>query len=79
MPLSKTRLKGTLLTDITALNVLMKNAPLTDENYADKLAEAIANRVIDEITANALIPLGIAVSVSPATGIGATTGTGTVT
>ena len=79
MPLSKSRLKGTLLTDITALNTLMKTAPLSDANYADALATLISERVIDEITGNAVVPLGIAVSVSPATGIGSTTGTGTVT
>ena len=79
MPLSKTRLKGTLKTEIIALNTLMAASPMSDTDYADKLAELIANKVIDEITGNALIPSGIAVQVSPATGSGSTTGTGTVT
>ena len=79
MPLSKPRLKGTLKTDIIALNTLMKVSPLSDDDYADKLAELIANKVIDEITGNALIPSGIAVQVNIGTGSGSTTGTGTVT
>jgi hypothetical protein len=79
MPLSKPRLKGTLKTDIIALNTLMAASPLSDTDYADKLAELIANKVIDEITGNALIPSGIAVSVNIGTGIGSTTGTGAVT
>lgn len=78
MPLSKTRLKDTLKTDITALNTLMASAPLSDTDYADKLAELIANKVIDEFTVNALIPLGITVSVNTSTGLGSTTGTGRV-
>lgn len=79
MPLSKPRLKGTLKTDIIALNTLMKVSPLSDDDYADKLAELIANKVIEEITGNALIPSGILVQVNIATGTGSTTGTGTVT
>jgi len=79
MPLSKSRLKGTLKTEIIALNTLMAASPLSDTDYADKLAELIANKVIDEITGNALIPSGIAVQVNILTGTGSTTGTGTVT
>ena len=79
MPLSKTRLKGTLKTEIIALNTLMAASPLSDTDYADKLAELIANKVIDEITGNALIPSGIAVQVNIVSGSGLTSGTGTVT
>jgi len=78
MPLSKSRLKTNLKTDIIALNTLMKSSPLSDDDYADKLAELISNKVIDEITGNAQINSGIAVSVNISTGIGSTTGTGTV-
>jgi len=79
MPLSKSRLKGTLKTDIISLNTLMTTSPLSDNEYADKLAELIANKVIDEITGNALIPSGISVQVNIGSGSGSTTGTGTVT
>jgi len=78
MPLSKARLKDTLKTDIIALNTLMASAPLSDTDYADKLAELIANKVIDEFTVNAVIPSGITVSVNTSTGLGSTTGTGRV-
>ncbi len=78
MPLSKPRLKGTLKTDIIALNTLMKVSPLSDDDYADKLAELIANKVIDEITVNATVPTGIAVQVNTGTGTGSTNGTGRV-
>lgn len=78
MPLSKPRLKGTLKTDIITLNTLMKVSPLSDDEYADKLAELIANKVIDEITVNATVPTGITVQVNTGTGTGATNGTGRV-
>jgi hypothetical protein len=78
MPLSKPRLKGTLKTDIIALNTLMKVSPLSDDDYADKLAELIANKVIDEITVNATVPTGITVQVNTLTGTGSTNGTGRV-
>jgi len=77
MSLLNTRLKGNIKTDIIALNSLMKVAPLSDDDYADKLAEAIANRVVAEITGDAVVPSGITVS-TPDTVSGTTTGTGTV-
>lgn len=43
-----------------------------------KMTDAIAKAVVDEIKANAVVPAGIAVVVSTGSGIGATTGTGTV-
>lgn len=79
MALSESRLKGSLKADIILLNTAMKAAPLSDADYADQLAGLIAKRVLDELKDNAVIPSGIAVSVSPATGIGETTGTGTIT
>lgn len=79
MPLSKSRLKSNLKTDIIALNSSMSASPLSDTEYADRLADLISNRVIDEITNNAVVPSGIAVQVNIATGSGATTATGTVT
>lgn len=78
MPLSKSRLKTNLKTDIIALNTLMKSSPLSDNDYADKLAELIANKVIDEFTQNAIVNSGIAVSVNISTGLGSTTGTGSI-
>jgi len=49
-----------------------------DSDTTDDFAQALAVAIVDHITTYAVVPAGIAVNVDPNTGIGATTGTGTV-
>lgn len=50
MALSKSGLKTRITSELTALGFNLTNAP-----YTEKMAEAIANAVIDEITTNAVV------------------------
>lgn len=50
MALSKSGLKTRITLELTALGFNLTNAP-----YTEKMAEAIANAVIDEITTNAVV------------------------
>ena len=50
MALDKTSLKTRITTELTSQGFNLTNAPMTE-----KMAEAIANAVIDEITINAVV------------------------
>jgi hypothetical protein len=73
MALSSSSLSGKIKAAIiAAFGVATNDAELT--SFCDSVAAAI----VDEIQSNASVPSGIAVTVSLATGIGATTAPGTV-
>jgi hypothetical protein len=72
MALTQASLKGKLKTELSSVfNII-------DASTLDKACGAIAQAIFDEFTTNAIIPSGIAVQVNPDSGIGSTTGTGTV-
>lgn len=66
--------KATLASDLEDAIKAIAN----DDDVRQKMAEAIANNVIDHLVANGVVTVasGITVQVDPTTGIGATTGTG---
>lgn len=74
MALTDSSLKAKIITEVENLY-----GPADDSAILSKFAEAIAKAVVDEITSNAVVPSGIAVTVNIGTGIGATTAPGTVT
>ena len=73
MALSKSGLKTRYKTKIQAI------LDIKDATLLDLVCQALADAVIDEILANAIVPSAITVQVNPTSGTGATTGTGTVT
>ena len=78
MALSDSRLKTAIYGRLLTLFTQAENTEMTKETYADTMSSIIAEEIVNEITANAVVPSGIAVS-TPDTINGSTTGTGTVT
>jgi hypothetical protein len=68
----KTAIQGKLV----ALYALAKVAPLSDSDFASEMADIICD-ILDEITSNAQVNTGIALT-TPDTINGSTTGTGTI-
>lgn len=72
MSLAQSTLKAKLKSELSALfNII-------DSDTLDKACGAIAQAIVDEIQANAVVPSGIPVAVDTGTGIGSTTGDGSV-
>lgn len=65
--------KATISTALQALYTTAKASPMSDADFADGLAQIIMDAI-----QSGTVQSGITVQVTPATGTGATTGTGTI-
>jgi len=68
MALSKASLKGRIISELQALSVVL-GISILDSNQMQKYAEAMANAIIDEITANGevVVPSGSSAGTYPVT------------
>lgn len=65
--------EATISAELQALYAAAKASPMTDADFADGMAQIMKNAI-----QSGTVQSGIAVQVVPATGKGATTGTGTI-
>lgn len=66
--------KATIKSQLLALYNSAKSSPMTEDQFADTMADIIRSAVL-----SATVNAGIAVQVTPSTGTGATTATGSLT
>ena len=77
MSLSDTRLANAIQPRLLSLYTSAKATKMSDADFATQMSQIIAQEVISEITTNAVVPSGIAVS-TPDTVNGETSGQGSV-
>lgn len=66
--------KATIKSQLLALYNSAKSSPMTEDQFADTMADIIKDAIL-----SAAVNAGIAVQVTPSTGTGATTATGSLT
>ena len=66
--------KATIKSQLLALYNSAKSSPMTEDQFADTMADIIRSAIL-----SATVNSGIAVQVTPSTGTGSTTATGSLT